>query len=642
MTAAQPGAALRRVLDALDARGFKYRGGAGRYRAQCPAHDGHDLNLSVAAGDQGVLIQCHSHQCTAADVATALGLTVADLFDNRREATYDYGHGHIVHRTRTATGKRIRQDGAPKTPALTGLWTPPGSTPIAESRTVLLAEGEKTADALVRMGAPCAASWPGGAGGVGRVDLAPLAGRTVVICPDNDGPGQDAAAKLRAMLAGVAADIHVWATPAKYDGYPLNDPADLWTVGGTLNDLHPTDATTGAPNGAPEPEPDVDAGTWAPVDVAAIIDGIRSGKIDRPTPTVLCRDDGAGLLYPGKVNGIHGDSGSGKTWAALHASAQVIAAGGTAAYVDMEDSPASVLGRLLALGVPPGDAAARFLYVQPETPFTDAADGFLTMVREKAVRLVVIDSVGESMGLEGVNPNADDEVTAWFRTVPRLIARQGPAVLILDHMPKAPGSDLWAIGSQRKRAAIDGAQYLQEVMSPFSREKAGAARLICAKDRNGTYARNQRVAVLHVTPGTDTVRITLQAADPATDAGGFRPTGYMEKVSRALENAPEPVSYRGILDRVDGKHAHIRAAVDALIEDGYVSTTSGPRNSTMHHSVKPYRERTGGATLNTNTVPKTTVDCSRSLGGETGNSHSTVAGQQSGNSGEQSSDGAES
>src|SRR5690606_3665542 len=109
--------------------------------------------------------------------------------------------------------------------------------------------------------------------------------------------------------------------------------------------------------------------------------------------------------------------------------------------------------------------------------FRDGGQALLDLVAAVDPALVVVDSTGEALSLEGANPNADEDIAAWFREVPKRIARSGPAVLLLDHMPKSSDSDLWPIGSQRKRAAIDGAQYLQEVVTSFSREKAGVARL---------------------------------------------------------------------------------------------------------------------------------------------------------------------
>lgn len=612
--------ATERFLTAMRNGGWKLKGaGRDRWTGQCPAHNGQDLNLSIAKGDQGVLIRDWSHSCAEVDIARAVGLELRDLFDTDGRAQYDYGNGYVIERRRTDTGKTVRPVRAGITPDVRPLWTPPGSKTIAESPVVMLCEGEKTADALVRLGAPCAATWPGGTNGVDKADYGPLQGRTVVIVPDNDEPGQKALAVLTGLLEPIAASVKVWRVPAR-----LNDAADLWLEGGTLDDLV-DDAITAVDS--------EEAAPWSPADVTSIVNGIIAGTVARTVPEVLFREDQHALLYPGKVNGIHGDSGSGKTWTALYASAQVIRAGGLVVYVDMEDSPIDVITRLLALSVPADDVIRGFRYVQPETPFELGADAFLTL--SASARLVVIDSTGESLSMEGANPNADEDIAAWFRNVPKRIAKTGPAVLVLDHMPKSSDSDLWPIGSQRKRAAIDGAQYLQEVMVPFSREKAGAARLVCAKDRHGTYARAQRVAILHVTPEDETVQLSLKAPEAAPDAGtAWEPTGFMERVSRSLEAHTEPVSFNGVCERVEGKRAHIRTAVDALIRKGHVATAQGSRGATLHTLIRPYREN--GEPVAPVNEPKTTDDRFRFLGGEPGTSQLTESGNQSGTSGNQS------
>lgn len=232
--------ATDRFITALQSNGQKVKGaGRDRYRATCPAHGGQDLNLAVAKGDQGALVKCWSHSCSEADIATAVGLRLEDLFDEGGQAVYDYGHGHKVYRTRDRKGKRIRQENAPQ---ITRLYQPNGAALIETSTVVVLGEGEKTVDALVRLGAQCVATWPGGSSAVGKVDLTPLQGKQVVLIPDNDEPGEKAAATLMWRLRDVAGSVEVWRVPTVFGGHPLNDAADLLLAGGTLNDLA-TEAT---------------------------------------------------------------------------------------------------------------------------------------------------------------------------------------------------------------------------------------------------------------------------------------------------------------------------------------------------------------------------------------------------------------
>ncbi|WP_155675222.1 hypothetical protein, partial [Burkholderia territorii] len=52
----------------------------GRWRAMCPAHDGHSPALAITETADGVvLLHCFAG-CATADVAAALGLDLADLF----------------------------------------------------------------------------------------------------------------------------------------------------------------------------------------------------------------------------------------------------------------------------------------------------------------------------------------------------------------------------------------------------------------------------------------------------------------------------------------------------------------------------------------------------------------------------------
>lgn len=573
------GSAAERVLEALEERGRRVQSaGPGRWRSSCPAHDGHDQNLAIAVGDQGVLVKCFSNDCTAEAIATSLGLSLRDLFDRNGKATYTFPNDHIVTRTRTTgDGKRLTQKNAPAAGELTGWWTPLGSVPITVAPEVHLAEGEKSADALVRLGVACAASWPGGAGGVGRVDVESLRGKAVVIVPDNDEPGQKAARRLVERLHGVAASVSMLRVPetVTVGGEArggLNDPADLWVAGGTLDDLQPGEMPEGS--------------AWQPVDLGTVLADVRAGVDSRPVPTILVRSDGQGLFYKGMVNGVHGESGSGKTWVVLYACQQEMEAGGHAVYVDFEGEPRSIVARLIALGATPDMIAERFHYVSPDTRFSDGGDALLEAVDAAGATLVVIDSTGEALALEGVQPNADEEVARFFRDVPRRIANRGPAVALVDHSPKANGSELWPIGSQRKRAAINGAQYYVEAVGAgFSRDRAGLVKLICAKDRHGHYARGTRVATMHVDPAGDDVDIYLEAPEVFTVETGetvTRPTHTMEMVSRFLEEHGE-ASGRDIRKGVKGKDATVINATRALVAEGFVTATP-------HRSIKPFRD----------------------------------------------------
>lgn len=274
-----------------------------------------------------------------------------------------------------------------------------------------------------------------------------------------------------------------------------------------------------------EPADDGPGASWRAVDLRAVADGLRDGSLERPRPTVgavgLAPEDGPGaLLYRGKVNGLAGESNAGKSWTALVIARQELESGEGVLYLDLEDDGVAMTDRLLQMGADLDQVAERFAYVNPGTRFdADARAALLAILDRLAPSLVVIDSVGEALSLEGMRPNEDDEVARWFRLLPRWLAGHAcePAVLVLDHVPKVDGG-LWPIGSQRKRAAVTGAQYMQERRAPFSQRRAGYSALKVAKDRHGAYGTGETAAHLVVTPREDGVTVDLVSGTPSAQA----------------------------------------------------------------------------------------------------------------------------
>ena len=116
------------------------------------------------------------------------------------------------------------------------------------SATVVLVEGEKTADAAQRLLPSMAATtWPGGSNAYRHVDFAPLRGRKVVCVPDADEPGRNAFHGRRDrrgrhvpgildLLAGVGALTRIVdPEPTRPDGWDLADAeAAGWGTADTM------------------------------------------------------------------------------------------------------------------------------------------------------------------------------------------------------------------------------------------------------------------------------------------------------------------------------------------------------------------------------------------------------------------------
>lgn len=338
--------------------------------------------------------------------------------------------------------------------------------------------------------------------------------------------------------------------------------------------------------------------SWAERDLSAIVSGLAAGTLLPPEPDLGRVEGGGRLLYSGCVNGIAGESGCGKSWTALAVCAQEIADGAHVVYVDFEDTPVGLVGRLMALGASVEDLA-RFHYVQPSERLDVAAAADLDDVVEGVgASLVVVDSVGEALSVEGLDPNADEQVAAWFRRLPAHLAGlpSGPAVLVLDHVAKVDPSTFWPIGSQRKRAAITGVQYMQRAERPFAKGLDGHAVLRVAKDRHGYFPPKVTAAEMLVRSldGGERVAITLRAPASAVtvDLSGPDPD-LMARVSAALEDAGEPMSGRALRRAVRGKAERTLAAADALVVGGFATVARGAGRSgaNLYRFVSPYRHR---------------------------------------------------
>lgn len=327
------------------------------------------------------------------------------------------------------------------------------------------------------------------------------------------------------------------------------------------------------------------AESFRPVDLAAIM----AGDVEQPTPTMLCRrGDGieSALIYPGVVNGFHGDSGIGKSWLLTLLLAERLAAGENVMLLDLEDTPASLVSRLRLIGVPDEQIARQLVYVRPSEPFGPVEVAFLLdIIAERNITVVGIDSLGEAFGTEGINEDRDNEVGPWLRGVARVLAAAGPAVVLVDHSTKANDrQQLHPSGSKRKRAAIGGASYLIEAVTPFVKGGSGRLRLICAKDRHGTYRRGEHVAWLDLDTHPDgTASLELVAPPPAVEADAAdRIIG--RKIATILTEEVEPMSKAALAAAVRGAglkggSVAIADAIALMVHRGELIVTPGKQGA---------------------------------------------------------------
>jgi AAA domain len=591
--------AYERVTTALAAKtGYPARN-SGNW--PCPAHEDRDPSLSITNGDGKVVIHCHAG-CSVNDVLAAADLTMRDLFDapadTKRDkpeilASYEYVDetGTPLFTVHRFAPKDFRQQNADGTWKLNGVRRVPYRLPelldgVKGGHRIYVTEGEKDADAVVRAGGVATCN-PNGAG-KWRPDYDEhfRGAIQIVIVADRDEPGYRHAHTVAGHLRAVCDDVIVaHAVSGK-------DIADHLVAGHTLEQLERVNVE-GYANGPDTDRKTEEAAvgtTWHERDLASVIAGLTDGTLTRPAPTVGRRDDGICIFYPGRVNSLFGDSGDGKTFVAQTTAVQEIEAGNHVLWVDFEDDEIGTVGRLLDLGSDPDTVLSRFHYFSPNEPFgLISQDYFQQLTQQHNPTLAVVDSAGEAMSVEGIDPNKDEQVAKWVRRLPRFLAQLGPAVVFVDHTAKARDGALFAIGSQRKRAAVTGAAYLVEVIRELGQGREGRSKLTTAKDRCGNFVRGQKAAEFLLDATNTPYKVDLLAPDTATNpTGDFRPTHLMEKVSRWLEINPG-ASTRAIDQAKLGKAEYVRRATEILITEARIRTEKQGQ-AIRHHITSPYRE----------------------------------------------------
>jgi putative DNA primase/helicase len=194
------------------ARALKARRSGGGWMAKCPAHDDHNPSLSIRDADGKVLLHCHAG-CGQREVIEALkrnGLWAERPAKPRRKivATYDYTDeaGHLLYQVLRTEPKGFFQ----RRPDGEGGWINKKSKrqvlfhlrEVVEAPIVFVVEGEKDAETLRSQGF-VATTNAGGAEAPWLPEFSEaLAGREVIVIPDNDKPGRDRAVRIARALIG--------------------------------------------------------------------------------------------------------------------------------------------------------------------------------------------------------------------------------------------------------------------------------------------------------------------------------------------------------------------------------------------------------------------------------------------------------
>lgn len=227
------------------------------WMVKCPGHEDGNASLSVEEGDDGkILLKCFAG-CSHRDIVGAMGLQESDLFpESNGDSRSTNGHQRVfltkipteiakpseksvidkIYTYRDALGREVYEAVRLKPKSFRQrhrvgddwVWNMEGVErvlyrlpEVSASQVVWIVEGEKDADNLVELGY-CATCNVGGAGKWLDGYTESLAGKDVILCGDNDKPGQDHIQKVFDSIAGRAKSVRIIKVPN-----PHKDASDL-------------------------------------------------------------------------------------------------------------------------------------------------------------------------------------------------------------------------------------------------------------------------------------------------------------------------------------------------------------------------------------------------------------------------------
>lgn len=332
--------------------------------------------------------------------------------------------------------------------------------------------------------------------------------------------------------------------------------------------------------------------------------------------TVGQREDGVFLLYRKCDHVVYGNSYTGKSWFALAIAAQELNVNHRVLYIDFEDDAKAVGERLLRLGVSRDLIEGnnkRFDYVRPDRSMEadDEESAMFERLLTKRYRYIVLDGVTEAMSLEGLNPLVGADVAAWQMRVPRrLAAETGAAVLVIDHVTNDAAQGGRPIGSERKVTGVRGATFAMVAGDPFVDGGIGCSTVRIGKDRHGQVnkhgvgydqkTRTHKIASFELdsTQVPSVARITLPTAEPDKSVSDEdkrlntrkRRTWHMEQISKWFEDtvpAGEARSKQLVITEMmrERKEAKKpmgrdcwRQAIEFMVEENYLAVAGDTQN----------------------------------------------------------------
>lgn len=258
------GESFQRVIAALESTGSRVAVSGSTAMAQCPSHDDANPSLSITGTESRVLIKCHG-ECSTEAVVEALGLSMADLFNDTARASsmsappvqvaeYIFRDEHSVPLFRVVRydPKGFRQhrwNGTAWDPTLGNarrvlFRLPQLIAGIGAGQWAFIVEGEKDAERLAAEGLTATTvSMGANPGNWDATDTSVLDGAYVAVIGDNDRPGRRYARHAANSLYGRAAEVRLIQLSGLAENGDISDwldngntSADLETILGSTQE----------------------------------------------------------------------------------------------------------------------------------------------------------------------------------------------------------------------------------------------------------------------------------------------------------------------------------------------------------------------------------------------------------------------
>jgi putative DNA primase/helicase len=490
-----PDQAITKFLDVLREIDPEVKTEGSRWKAKCPAHDDQNPSLSISQGHDGrVLIKCFAG-CEAEDICAAMGMGLSDLMPSvgqevqkitslqKSKRTFSFAEDAIACLERKhgslasswdyfdSTGKRVgvilrwnKPDGKVIRPLslVDGRWhiaamKQPGPLyrlpEIAAFRQIYIVEGEKAADAAARIGLLATTS-SGGGNAASKTDWSPLAGKEIVILPDNDSPGRKYAEEVCRELSRLSPPPSI--KVVRLPGLP---------PGGDIFEFIASQDTTCATVIRQRISAIVESQEFRPATpLQSGPDLIRMDSIESRPVRWLWR----GRLPFGSISLLVGVPGAGKSYLTVDLAARISTGTsfpdgstqipGSVIMISAEDHPKEVLRpRLDAHAADPSKIhllRGQKIIDAGQQKSIDFSLRDVDVLKEAIqrvgdCRLLIIDPVGSFLGSR-IDAHRDNEVRSVLAPVARLAEEHGVAVLIVMHRRKGNcgSADEAALGSR--------------------------------------------------------------------------------------------------------------------------------------------------------------------------------------------------